>query len=155
MTTDPLTQILSGAVSPMLVISAAGLLLLSMTNRYARVIDRVRAYRKQWATLPEGSEEADATQADLLLMWRRARLLRLSITLATVSILGVVLTVFGLFLHLLSAFNAGTVVLSLFGCSLAALAGSLVVFLRDLTLSLHALEHEVTEDKALVMKRER
>ena len=74
MTTEPLAQLLSASVSPMLVISAAGLLLLSMTNRYGRVIDRARAYRKHWATLPEGSAEAAATKEELEVVWKRARL---------------------------------------------------------------------------------
>lgn len=132
----------------MLVISAAGLLLLSMTNRYGRVIDRARAYRREWSNLPQGSAEASAAQEALALVWKRARLLRLSITLATASVLGVVLTVFGLFLHLLAEWPVGPVVLALFGCSLATLAASLVVFLGDMTLSLKALEHEIRQVRA-------
>ena len=144
MTTEPLAQLLSASVSPMLVISAAGLLLLSMTNRYGRVIDRARAYRKHWATLPEGSAEAAATKEELEVVWKRARLLRLSITLATLSVLGVVLTVFGLFLHLATKIALVPVIIGIFVCSLAGLAASLLVFLRDMTLSLHALEHEIS-----------
>ena len=154
MSTDSLTQVLTGSVSPMLVISAAGLLILSMTNRYARVIDRVRAYRKQWVALPEGSDEEAATWAELDVVWRRARLLRLSITLATVSVLGVVLTVFGLFLHLLAWLPTQGLVLGVFGLSLAALAASLVCFLLDLGLSLHALEHEIEQARGVAKRAE-
>ena len=145
MISDPLPQLLSAAVSPMLVISAAGLLLLSMTNRYGRVIDRARAYRKDWSKLPGDSEEARATKEELEVVWKRARLLRLSISLATMSVLGVVATVLGLFFHLLLGWQIGSLVLDLFGCSLAALAASLLAFLRDMTMSLKALEHEIKE----------
>jgi hypothetical protein len=143
MMTDSLPQLLSAAVSPMLVISAAGLLLLSMTNRYGRVIDRARAYRKDLSQTPSGSDEARATREELDFMWKRARLLRLSISLTTMSVLGVVTTVLGLFLHLLLHWPIGPLVLGIFGVSLAILAASLVVFLRDMSLSLQALEHEI------------
>lgn len=145
MTTESIAPILSASVSPMLVISAAGLLLLSMTNRYARVIDRARAYRQQIAGFADGSKEAVATKAQLSIVWERARLLRLSITLTTMSVLGVVLVVIGLFVHLLSGWNTGTAILVVFGISMATLAVALVVFVRDMTLSLNALENEIRE----------
>jgi Protein of unknown function (DUF2721) len=145
MISDSLPQLLSAAVSPMLVISAAGLLLLSMTNRYGRVIDRARAYRKDWSKLSGDSMEARAIKEELEVVWKRARLLRLSISLATMSVLGVVATVLGLFFHLLLGWQIGPLVLGLFGCSLAALAASLLAFLRDMTMSLKALEHEIKE----------
>ena len=144
-TTTALANLLSASVSPMLVISAAGLLLLSMTNRYGRVIDRARAYRKHFSSLPGDSDEATATREELAVVWKRARLLRLAISLATTSVLGVVCTVFGLFLHLLAGLQIVPLVLGLFGLSLAALAAALVAFLRDMTLSLHALEHEIKQ----------
>ena len=149
MSPEPLAQLLSATVSPMLVISAAGLLLLSMTNRYARVIDRVRAYRKEWSSLPSCSVEAAAAREELALVGN-ARLLRLAITLATASVLGVVLTVFGLFLHLVAKLAIAALVSAMFGLSLAVLAASLVAFLRDMTLSLQAVEHEIRETKGIL-----
>lgn len=136
----------------MLVISAAGLLLLSMTNRYGRVIDRARAYRKHFSSLPADSQEARATWEELAGIWKRACLLRLAISLATASVLGVVCTVFGLFLHLLADLQIVPLVLGIFGLSLAALAASLVAFLRDMTLSLNALEHEIQQAGVTVKK---
>jgi hypothetical protein len=143
METESLAQLLAAAVSPMLVISAAGLLLLSMTNRYGRVIDRARAYGQKLGGLPGEGEETAVTRRELAMVWKRARLLRLSITLAIVSVLCVVLTVFGLFIHLLTHLEIASVVLVLFAATLLTLAASLVVFLRDMTLSLHALDLEI------------
>lgn len=93
--------------------------------------------------LPWGS--AAATREELSVVWKRARLLRLAISLAMASVLGVVCTVFGLFLHLLAGLQVVPLVLGLFWISLAALASSLVAFLSDMTLSLHALEHEIKQ----------
>ena len=155
MPNNSLAPLLSATVSPMLVISAAGLLLLSMTNRYGRVIDRVRAYRKHWSSLPADSEEAAATREELAVVWQRARLLRLAISLATGSVLCVVLVVFGLFLHLLAAMPIVPVVLGLFGLSLAALAASLIAFLKDMSISLRAVEHEIRQTEDLLDRQGR
>lgn len=145
MTTDPLAQFLTAAVSPMLVISAAGLLLLSMTNRYARIIDRSRVYLTELAQMAAESKKADLGRRKVALGWRRAKLLRLAITLAIVSVFCVVLVVLGLFIHLLSDVQVVPFVLACFGASILTLGASLLVFLRDMTLSLHALEMEVKE----------
>jgi hypothetical protein len=49
-----LIRILSASIAPVIVISGVGLLLLSMTNRYGRVIERARDFIK----------DLDATQDD-------------------------------------------------------------------------------------------
>lgn len=145
MSTDPLAQFLSAAVSPMLVISAAGLLLLSMTNRYGRVIDWSRIYLQQLDQIASESKKADLARRKVALIWRRAKLLRLAITLTIVSVFCVVLVVLGLFIYLLTDVQIVPIVLACFGASLLTLGGALLVFLRDMTLSLHALEMEVNE----------
>ena len=118
------------------------------------IFDRDTGSSKGFGFVEMGSDEEAATWAELDVVWRRARLLRLSITLATVSVLGVVLTVFGLFLHLLAWLPTQGLVLGVFGLSLAALAASLVCFLLDLGLSLHALEHEIEQARGVAKRAE-
>ena len=140
-----LAPVLTATVSPMLVISAAGLLLLSMTNRYGRVIDRARAYRNQLAAPALDTAAHAATLRHLSIVWRRARLLRLAISLLILAVLGICLTVLGLFLHLIGGWIHGVIILALFGLSLGTMAVGLVLFVRDMGLSLRALEEEIGE----------
>ena len=137
-----LIAILQAAVAPVILISGVGLLLLSMTNRYGRVIDRARHLAREQAS---GSEDSGvrslAGQASVI--WRRAKLLRAAIVLATLSIFLVSLTVAGIFVQQLMGISLTLMLAGLFICSIAALAGSLILFLRDITLSLHALRLEL------------
>src|SRR4051812_13190791 len=86
----PLLQI---AVGPVILISGVGLLLLSMTNRYARVIDRSRLLARDLRT----PGEAERARAQVPILLRRARLLRLAILLAAASVLQAALLIIVLF----------------------------------------------------------
>ena len=71
------------AVSPVILISAVGLLLLAMTNRYAHITDRVRALV---ATARDaGGARRSALEAQLEVMHTRARLVRRAIECAIAS----------------------------------------------------------------------
>ena len=135
-----LLPVLQLAIGPVIVISGVGLVLLSMTNRYGRVIDRARA-------LADGlrrSPGADSGRLDpqLRILARRARLLRLAIILASASLLLAALMIIALFLSSLFHWETAALIVALFvGCMLALIA-SLVVFLIDLNASLGALDLE-------------
>jgi len=138
-----LIRILSASIAPVIVISGVGLLLLSMTNRYSRVIERTR----------ELGKDLDATQGDarrkllveqVKIIYRRARMLRLAIILSSVSILFVVITVFALFAGQVLGKAVDYVSVPGFGLCLLALLGSLYFFIQDVTISLAALELEIS-----------
>ena len=96
MAETPITQlvgILSASIAPVIVISGVGLLLLSMTNRYSRVIDRARELTRDLEGTVE-SERRGLIVEELQILYRRARILRLAIILSSISILFVGLTVF-------------------------------------------------------------
>lgn len=141
----PVTKIvgiLAASIAPVIVISGVGLLLLSMTNRYSRVIDRARELTRD---LDAAGEEArrNILLQELLITYRRARILRLAIILSSVSILFVVVAVLSLFAaQVLGAVDY--VSLPSFGLCLIALLGSLYFFIRDVSISLHALELEIS-----------
>ena len=137
-----LIRILSASIAPVIVISGVGLLLLSMTNRYRGVIDRAR----------ELMRDLDATQEDVRrkllveqvqIIYRRARILRLAIILSSVSILFVALTVLSLFAGQVAGATVDYISAPSFGLGLLALLGSLYFFIRDVTISLRALELEI------------
>ncbi|MBL9127153.1 MAG: DUF2721 domain-containing protein [Verrucomicrobiales bacterium] len=141
-----LIPILQVAVGPVILISGVGLLLLSMTNRYGRVIDRARALSDTLRRAPSDPHHAYRSQLDILL--RRARLVRLSILLAASSLLMAALMIIALFLAGLLGLEIGDVVALLFIASMGCLIGSLLVFLGDLNVSLAALKLEVESHPA-------
>jgi hypothetical protein len=77
--------VLQTAIGPMILISGLGLVLLTMTNRLGRTIDRVRILT---AVLPAATESKRAkVSAQLRILWRRARLIRMAIMLCAMSAL--------------------------------------------------------------------
>ena len=138
-----LIRILSASIAPVIVISGVGLLLLSMTNRYSKVIDRTR----------ELTRDLDATQEDarrkllveqVQIIYSRARFLRVAIILSSVSILFVVVTVLSLFAGQVLEVKVDYVSVPSFGLCLFALLGSLYYFIQDVSISLKALELEIS-----------
>lgn len=136
-----LIPILQVAIGPVILISGVGLLLLSMTNRYGRVIDRARALSDALRRSPDGPHHGYRSQLEILL--RRARLVRLAILLATSSLLMAALMIMALFLAVLLGLEIGGVVALLFVASLGSLSASLIVFLSDINVSLAALKLEL------------
>jgi hypothetical protein len=137
-----LIRILAASIAPVIVISGVGLVLLSMTNRYGRVIDRARELVRDLDGAGEG-ERRGVLVEQVQITWRRARILRLAIILSSVSILFVAMTVLSLFAGQLAGAAVDYVSVPCFGLSLLALLGSLYFFIRDVTISLRALQLEI------------
>ena len=137
-----LIRILSASIAPVIVISGVGLLLLSMTNRYSRVIDRARELIQDLDGT--ASEERRASLLEQVrITYRRGRILRTSIILSSVSILFVAITVLALFIGQVMGVTTDYVSVPCFGLALVALVGSLYFFIQDVTISLKALELEI------------
>jgi hypothetical protein len=131
------------AIGPVILISGIGLLLLSMTNRFARVIDRTR----QIAALKRQAEAAGVKriEAQFQILLRRATLLRRAIILAVVSILLAALLIITLFITALCRSDMGWPIVVLFPVAMIALISSLIVFIQDLNLSLEAMKLDTTD----------
>src|ERR1043165_5387783 len=134
-----LIPILQVAIGPVILISGVGLLLLSMTNRFGRVIDRSRLLGE---VLHQAPELQAGRQAQLDILARRARLIRTAIALASMSALLAALLIITLFRAAWMQLTSPLPVVGLFVACLAALIGSLIFFLLDINLSLAALELE-------------
>lgn len=137
-----LIRILSASIAPVIVISGVGLLLLSMTNRHSRVIERARELIKDLDASGEEPRRKLLVE-QIQIVYRRARILRLAITLSAVSILFVAVTVLSLFTGQVIGVQVDYLSVPCFGVSLVALLGSLYFFIRDVTISLMALELEI------------
>jgi hypothetical protein len=144
MPTTPLHEIvpmLQVAIGPVILISGVGLLLLTMTNRLGRAIDRARQLK---GDLPKRSdEEREQVLAQVAILYRRARVIRLSITLAALSALLASALIITLFLTALLQWESGLLASLIFIACMASLFASLVAFIRDINLSLHALKLEL------------
>lgn len=136
-----LVPILQLAIGPVILISGVGLLLLSMTNRLGRVVDRSRILAEALRKMP-AQEDRERLQGQLHILARRAHLIRLAITLATSSVLLAALLVIAIFFSALFQWQAGLPKILIFVGCLLSLIGAVIVFLMDLNLSLAALELE-------------
>jgi hypothetical protein len=136
-----LIPVLQVAIGPVILISGVGLLLLTLTNRYGRTIDRARHLVRELRELAGADRERLEGQINIL--YHRARLIRLSIWLAGVSVLLASLLIIVLFLTALWKLEVGLLISLLFIACMLALSGSLVAFIRDINLSLGALKLEL------------
>jgi len=142
MTVRDLIPLLQTSIGPVILISAVGLLLLTMNNRLAHAIDRVRNLSKEAdkAVMPQKVR----ITAQIEVLWRRTRLLRHSIELASMSALFAALLMISLFITAIGGFlDAWQVIAFLFFLSLLSLIGSLIFLLVDVNKSLNALKLEL------------
>jgi hypothetical protein len=136
-----LIPVLQTAIGPTILISGVGLLLLTMTNRLARTIDRTRTLARE---VPDAGEPDHAKHAgQLRILWRRARLIRLSIALASLSALFAAILIIVLFVTALLQMENVWLICALFVICLICLIGSLIVFIHDVNLALAALKFEL------------
>jgi len=141
---DQIIPELRDAIGPVILISGVGLLLLTFTNRLGRAIDRARQLK---AELPNRTEpEREQVRAQIAIIYRRAKMIRLSLTLAALSALLASALIIALFVAALMQWQHGVVVSALFIGCMVSLFASLVAFICDINLSLHALKLELEGD---------
>jgi hypothetical protein len=141
MNLNEVEKILQIAVSPTIVISACGLLLLTMSNRLGRTIDRMRLLNREYAHATAVLKPI--IDAQLLSIMHRARLIRSAILFVTLCIFLAVLLIAFLFLMQVVGIPMGLPVAILFLGSLGSLAVSLGYFMREIYLALEATAGEV------------
>jgi len=136
---------LRDAIGPVILISGVGLLLLTMTNRLGRAIDRARQLKAELSKRTEPGHQH--LQEQVAIIYRRAKLIRLSITLAAMSAVLASALIITLFVSALLQWQYGWLVSLLFIGCMVSLFASLVAFIRDINLSLHALKLELGSDR--------
>jgi Protein of unknown function (DUF2721) len=136
-----LIPVLQTSIGPVILISGIGLLLLSMTNRLSRVIDRARNLLALAETLHGPIKEKTLAQIDIL--WSQARLIRMSILYAAVSVLCAAFLIIALFITALLGLEDAWLISVIFVCCMFSLIASLLVFIRDINLSLSAFKVEL------------
>ena len=140
-----LIPVLQIAIGPVILISGIGLLLLTMTNRLGRAIDRARNLDAQLPQIP--AHERDRKTAQLSILWRRARIIQLAIALASTSALCAALLIVVLFLTALFQIETAWLISTLFIICVVSLIGSLLLFILDVNQSLSALKLELGDTR--------
>ena len=122
------------AVSPVILISAYGLLLLSMTNRLGRAIDRARQLVREGSPVKE---------EQITIIARRAVRIRSAIVFTSLALIAAALLVLVLFGSVHLTINIASVVAVLVIGSMVSLVIGLTYFLVDIFASLHAMQAEL------------
>lgn len=138
-----LIQILQTAISPVTLISGVGLLVLSMTNRFARTTDRARELAR--AARRESPDLAANLHVQIQILYRRSRLLLYAISLALASVFFISVVIVSLFIGSVLNVDQHIWIGLLFTLSLISLTASLALFIRDMTLALQALKLELKD----------
>jgi hypothetical protein len=145
-TLNELIPVLQVAIGPVVLISGVGLLLLTMTNRYGRVIDRARILAAEMRETT--SDDQGRVRGQLAILSRRAELIRTAIVLASLNVLLDALLIIVLFLTALFRLEVAWLISALFIAAMLALIASLIVFMVDLNQSLAAVRVDLGESRA-------
>jgi hypothetical protein len=140
---DQLVRILQTAISPVVLISGVGLLVLSITQRFARTTERARALAHQRSELD--AEQLARINLQIRILYRRSKILLVSTSLALTSELLAALLIVAIFAHFTVPINLRYSIVLLFVMSLISLVLSLAFFIKDMTISLRALKEELRE----------
>ena len=135
-----LIPVLQVAIGPVILISGVGLLLLTLSNRFGRAVDRSRQLGRELREVGVADRPLLAAQVEIL--YRRARLIRLSIITAALSVLLAAVLIIVLFLTALMKLEVGGAITLLFIACMLSLIVSLSAFIRDIQFSLKALKLE-------------
>ncbi len=136
---ENLTGVLQASISPVALISGVGLLILSVSNRLGRVMDRLRELLDRRQSGASDSHIAN----QITVLHRRARILRNSLTAAAICVLLASALVLLLFTVAMFGVRLELLVMAVFALSLLSLIASLVLFIFDMNHSLRAVEEEL------------
>lgn len=136
------SALLQACVSPMLLVSGVGLILLTVGNRLSHTIDRIRLLDVE---LEAAGPHREAKLGQLRLLFSRARVLQASIACVGCSILSSALIVLSLFGAAFQGVSSQSLATGLFAASLLFMIASVVLLLVDVSRALSALRLEIRE----------
>ena len=136
-----LIVVLQTSMAPCVLISGVGLLVLSMTNRLGRPLDRIRALTTD-LEIAEG-EQKRVLLEEIDILYRRAKLLQTAVTFSVLSIFFVATIIFSLFVTATFGMGLEGLIEVLFSASLISLVISLVLFVWDIQLGLNSIKIEI------------
>ena len=140
---DSLIKFFQSSISPIVLISGVGLLLLSLSNRLGRTTDKSRELVKELRSTETKFKERKIVQ--LKILYKRSKILRLSIVGISFSILTSSLIIPILLIMNLVDINLEIIGIVFFLLSVLGIIFSAILLFLDVSLSLKALDLEVKE----------
>lgn len=140
-------RVIEVAITPVILLSGVGALLITLTNRMGRIVDRTRILAGLVRQHTGSAGEREHVDRQLSIMWRRAKLVRVAVTFAGLSMLLSCVLVMGIFWGAMEGRDFSLELVVVFVASVLCLIASLVAFLRDIWMSLWALGLEVEAAK--------
>ena len=137
------TKFLQACITPVALISGVGLLLLTITNRIGRVIDRIRHLVTELDN-PDVKREKIKTN-EIYILLERGRTLRNSIAWLLIGMIASCLIIPLLFIMSLLGTDLKIIGTLLFVISILSMLVSLFYFFKDVLASLHAIRLEASE----------
>ncbi len=141
---DSFVKFLQSSISPIVLISGVGLILLSLSNKLGRTTDRSRIIVKE---LRDSSNKKSKKRkiVQLNILYKRSKILRLSIVSIAFSILTSSLIIPILLIMQLVSVDLKAIGIFLFLLSVMGIVSSAILLFIDVTLSLKALQIGVNE----------
>ena len=138
---SPFLPVIQLAITPVILLSGVGALMLTLTNRMGRIVDRTRGLAGQVRS--SNHEDRAHFVGQLEILWSRAKMIRQAVTFAGLSMLLSCLLVIVVFVDVSVHREFGIELVVTFLASVLCLIAALVNFLRDIWVSLSALRLEV------------
>jgi len=145
MSLNDLIPILQVSIGPVILISGVGLLLLTMTNRFGRIIDRSRQFCAQLLHENDSDNHRISIENQLKVLLRRANIVRAAIALAGLSALLAAVLIIVLFLNSLLQLGFILLLSIIFTTCMLCLIASLLFFIADINISLTVIKLEAAE----------
>jgi hypothetical protein len=135
---DTIAHVIEISVAPVFLLAGISGLLMVLTNRLARTIDRSRSLQlaELALLLPDQKVAIESEMSSLL---KRSRFINLSISLATCSALLVCIVIIMLFLGSLVSINVAQVIASLFIVCMVVLSAAFSCFLAEVFIAARSL----------------
>lgn len=134
---------MSQAIAPVFFISGVAVVLSTMTTRYGRVIDRARFILSKLEVARSGHELRATLLRELRAVYKRAKILRITIILNITSIFCVSLTIFSLFSQMIMGVKLPLAAEWTFLGAIISLIMSLLFLIEDFAISLNQLRIDI------------
>lgn len=143
---DSILPVIQLSITPVILISGLGSLVIAMTNRLGRIVDRTRIL----ATTARPLQGAERThlESQIKIMFHRAKIMRWSMTLVVSSMFVSGILIALLFAGAVLKISIEGVILGAFVCGVLLMLGGLAAFISDIFVSLKALRVEVSRTLA-------
>ncbi len=139
-----IAHVIQLAIAPVFLLTAIGTLIMVLTNRLSRAVDRSRILEDRLPSL--AAADGHAARTELGLLARRIRLVYLAISLAVLSALFVCLLIASAFAGAFVSTDLSRLVAVLFVLAIVALTACLVVFLREIFLAVTSARLAIPEE---------